>query len=224
MSAALSDLARDYDQKYRAGEYFRYRRWLFRPFVKALTTRAKLRSGSSVLDAGCGQGFFSGLFAELGMRPVGVDISGEAVQTARKNYAAGGATFEVGDVSSLRYENEFDCVFVRGCSLYNSEGFVANQHVTESFLRYAKKGGVLIFDYYTNFCPRKVSKSWLYHSLNDTRRHFSRYAGAEIYFSLRLDTLFAGRFGFSKVMTRLGEIISRTAGLGGELVVLVPKI
>jgi len=224
MSTNLSEIARKYDIKYRNSEFFHYRKWLFRPFVKAIVAKARLQSGYRVLDAGCGQGFFSGLFAELGMRTLGVDISSEAIRMATGKYGSSGATFEVGDVEHLHFENSFDCVFVRGCSLYNSEDFAANQRVTDGFLRYAKPGGVLIFDYYTNLCTRKKSKSWQYHSVAAAKRHFSGYTGAEVYFSLRLDTLLFGRFAFSRIMSQFGKLFSSTTGFGGDLVVFVPRI
>jgi protein-L-isoaspartate O-methyltransferase len=47
-----------YDDKYRRAHYFRYRQWLYRPFVEALVNKANLRAGCRVLDVGCGQGFF----------------------------------------------------------------------------------------------------------------------------------------------------------------------
>ena len=37
-------------------------------FVKAFVNKANLKSGSRVLDVGCGQGFFSWLFADFGSK------------------------------------------------------------------------------------------------------------------------------------------------------------
>jgi SAM-dependent methyltransferase len=223
MKAHFQSLAQTYDEKYRCGSYFRYNRWLFRSFIKALATKARLKDASRILDAGCGQGFFSGLFAELGFKPLGVDISGEAVRTAEREYGSKGATFEVGDVTSLPFFKTFDCVFVRGCSLYNSQSFQRDRTTTDILLKYVRSGGFLIFDYYTKINPRRKSATWTYHSIAETKQHFSVYPGAQVYFSLRFDALLLRRLAFTRVSTVLNAFVSRITGIGGDLVVLIPN-
>ena len=185
--------------------------------------KAKLKPGARVLDVGCGQGFFSGLFSELGLMTRGVDISVEAVRSAERDYASRLARFEVGDVSALPYEGTFDCVFARGLSLYNSDEFAGARQITDVLLAYLKPGGVMIFDYYSKLCPSKKSGSWIYHSLSDVKRHFSSYPGARVYFSLRLETLVFGSWSFCGPFTRLAGLISRSTGVGGELIAFVPR-
>ena len=112
--------------------YFRYRQWLYRPFVKALINKANLRAGCRVLDVGCGQGFVSWLFADFGLKPVGVDISAEGIRSAERNYSFSGARFEMGYVISLDCEGTYDCVFARGLSLYNTEDFEGARDITDA--------------------------------------------------------------------------------------------
>src|SRR6266566_3041094 len=126
MDAKIKSLASAYDEKYRRGHYFRYREWLYRPFVKALVKKANLKTGFRVLDVGCGQGFFSRLFADFGLKPVGVDVSLEGIRSAESYNGASGAKFEMGDVLSLGCKGVYDCVFARGLSLYNSKEFAQN--------------------------------------------------------------------------------------------------
>jgi SAM-dependent methyltransferase len=212
-----------YDDKYRRAHYFRYRQWLYRPFVKALINKANLRAGCRVLDVGCGQGFFSWLFADFGLKPVGVDISGEGIRSAERDYGCSGARFEVGDVISLDCEGTYDCVFARGLSLYNTEDFEEARDITDALLTYLKPNGVMIFDYYTNLCERRKSESWIYHTLADVKRHFSLYPGAEVYFSLRIETLVFGSWALSFPFTLLAALVSRYTGIGGELIAIVPR-
>jgi 2-polyprenyl-3-methyl-5-hydroxy-6-metoxy-1,4-benzoquinol methylase len=222
-SSQSSRLASDYDEKYRQKHYFKYREWLYRPFVRALVKKANLKAGCRLLDVGCGQGFFSWLFADFGLEPVGVDISVEAIRSAKRDYGFSGAKFETGDALSLQYQDRYDCVFARGLSLYNSRGFKQTRDVTDALLAYLKPGGVMIFDYATNLCPTRTSESWLYHTLSDAKQHFSSYAGAEVYFSLRVDTLLFGSSAFRSPFTLLSVLISRSTGIGGELIAFVPR-
>lgn len=216
----LEELADGYDRSYVEKNHFRYRTWVYRPFIKAVIKRARLAEGSRLLDAGCGQGFFTSLFAKCGMRALGVDISPEGVRQARENYGAD-AEFSVGNVCKLPYKNEFDCVYSRSCSLYNRNNFAEDHSASDALLEYVTPGGVLVFDYYTNLCPRKKSAAWLYHSVASARKHFSHYPGGEVYFSLRIDALLLGSRSFS--LSGLNTLVGRFTGIGGELVAIVPK-
>jgi len=223
LDVSSQELAESYDEKYHQSNYFRYRLWLYRPFVKALVGRVGLRSGDRLLDAGCGQGFFTRLFAEHGINAVGVDISTAGVSAARQASRSSGATFEVGDVLELTWRNEFDCVFSRSCSLYNSENFETKHEITDRLLTYVRPGGILIFDYYSKLGGKKKPQQWIYHSLANVRNHFSRYPGAEVYFSLRFDTMLFRRFTLTPSVTCVSARLSHRMGIGGELIALVRK-
>ena len=73
-----------------------------------------LRPGARVLDAGCGPGRHSFALARRGMDVVGVDLSPEFIDLARDSALALGvdarARFEVGDVRTLAFRDEFDAV------------------------------------------------------------------------------------------------------------------
>src|SRR5215813_11357591 len=68
-------VAATYNRNYRHLDFFGYKEWLYRPYIKALAKKAGLKAGCRILDAGCGQGFFTWLFADLGFAAVGADIS-----------------------------------------------------------------------------------------------------------------------------------------------------
>ncbi len=212
-----------YDAKYSTPNYFEDQLWLYRPFVKALIAKAKLKNGARVLDAGCGQGFFTNLFAENGLSAVGVDLSEVGISSAKRVYGSSGAEFEVGDILRLNKLDTFDCVFTRSCSLYNSDLFENDLRPTEALYSYLKTGGVLIFDYYTKLKPGLHSPAWVLHSVERVHKHFSRFLGAQIYFSTRLETIVLGGLSFCRLSSNLCENVSRLSGLGGELVAFVPK-
>jgi SAM-dependent methyltransferase len=223
MDTRIKSLASAYDEKYQRGQYFSYREWLYRPFVRALARKANLKRGFRVLDVGCGQGFFSYLFADLGFEPLGVDISAEGIRSAAGDYGFCGAKFERGDVLSLEYAGEFDCVFARGLSLYNSNDFSRSHNITNALLKYLKPDGVMIFTYHTNLCPRRKSETWIYHSFSEVKKYFSSYPGATLYFTIRIETLLFGSLAFRFPFTLLCTLLSRSIGIGGELVAFVPR-
>lgn len=217
------ELAEGYNENYRQSNYFGYRTWLYRPFVKALVRSIGLKRGERLLDAGCGQGFFTCLFAEHGINAVGVDVSAVGVSAARQASRCFGVIFEVGNILELRWRNEFDCVFTRSCSLYNSREFEIKHGVTDQLLSYLRPGGILIFDYYSKLGAKEQSQEWIYHSLASVQNHFSRYPGAEVYFSLRIETMLFGKLAFSREVSRVCVCLSRMTGIGGELIALVRK-
>lgn len=100
-----------------------------------------------ILDVGCGTGSYTVAFAHRGYFAVGVDLSAEMVEVARRKAAAEHAEVEfvVGDVRTVSFPFEFDCLFCRG---------VLNDMATEedvlSFLAAARSllrpGGLLITD------------------------------------------------------------------------------
>ncbi len=218
-----TEISKGYDEKYQTRNYFRYRTWLYRPFVKALVGKAGLRRGGRLLDAGCGQGFFTWLFAERGLDAIGVDVSAAGLSYAREMYRSSGAKFELGDVLGLGWRNEFDCVFTRSCSLYNSQEFEKKHEVTDQLLNYLRPGGILIFDYYSRLGAKEQPQEWIYHSLASVQNHFSRYPSAEVYFSLRMETMLLGRLAFSGQVSRVSAWLGYQMGVGGELVVLLRK-
>jgi SAM-dependent methyltransferase len=80
----------------------------------ALAPWLRVRSGCRVLDLGCGVGRWSRLVAARGAMVTGVDISptmiGEARRRAHSDGVADRCRFEVGDISALDLQGEFDLV------------------------------------------------------------------------------------------------------------------
>ena len=81
--------------------------------TKVAELRAVLRtlfpdtSGMRIMDAGCGIGVFSAVFADMGFQVTGVDFVEAAAEEARKNCTG---TFVVARLDTLKLEPPFHCV------------------------------------------------------------------------------------------------------------------
>jgi SAM-dependent methyltransferase len=86
-------------------------RWIGQREAALVLENLQPRSGESLLDVGCGTGFFTRtLAASLDGRATGVDINPEWVEYARRR-DAGRASYQVADARALPYANaSFDLV------------------------------------------------------------------------------------------------------------------
>jgi trans-aconitate 2-methyltransferase len=67
------------------------------------------QAGERILDFGCGTGDLAAQIAKSGAEVVGLDISPEMVEQARRKYPD--LTFKVGDATQVRFAEPFDAVF-----------------------------------------------------------------------------------------------------------------
>jgi SAM-dependent methyltransferase len=211
-----------YNETYRRSNYFHYQTWLYEPYVSGLVALCGLKKGSSVLDVGCGQGFFSYLFAKNGMKVHGIDLSETGIRKAQEQYGHLGITFALSDIQTANFQERFDCIFVRSCSLYNTEDFPRKNDVTHDLLRYLKAGGTLIFAYNSNFSSKK-SPTWRYHSLKGVRQHFSAYADQKVFFLNKITTYLLRRYSFTPFVKWCNVFLSKTFGMGGDVICILRK-
>ena len=106
--------------------------------------------GKSVLDAGCGTGIFSIIFANKGAGQVtGIDISEGSLQTARSLKDKAGLTntrFQIEDMLQLPFADEsFDIVWAWGTVHHTTDPVRAIQEL----IRVLKKGGFILLAVYT---------------------------------------------------------------------------
>lgn len=211
-----------YNERYKQADYFHYPNWIYAPYVASLIKYCNLQKGASILDIGCGQGYFSYLFCRQGMRVHGVDISETGISLAEKSYGAFGVKFSVADMQAATFGEEFDCLFVRSCSLYNTDSFSSEKTVTLNFLKHLKKGGVLIFIYNSSVSSKK-SSSWRYHTLEDVAIHFDSWPGAKTYFVNKILMPGLRQFSFTSLATQLNLAVCKFTGAGGDLVCFLRK-
>ena len=216
------DKAAHYNAQYQKRNYFGYREWLYDRYVSSLIRACDLKPGASVLDVGCGQGFFSYLFHKHGMNVHGIDISEVGIWTAKSAYGHLGISFEVADIEAVKLPRTFDCVFVRGLSLYNIPSFPDSDQVTQRLFQYVRPSGVLLFLYHSNVSA-KTSGSWRYHSWNDLAKHFASYTCVRSYFSLKIHACVLGRYAFTAWGTKANMFVSKVTRRGGDLICIVNK-
>jgi SAM-dependent methyltransferase len=98
------------------------------------------RPGSRLLDIGCGPAAWASLVAERGVQLVGMDLSQEMVETARKRHPT--ATFEQGDAEALPFaDHSFDCAV---CN-YSINGLPHPERGVAEALRVLRPGGRYAF-------------------------------------------------------------------------------
>jgi len=220
--ATANELARMYDEAYRKDNYFGCRPWLYRPYVKALVSLLRLPEGATVLDAGCGQGFFTGLFAQEGMSVFGVDLSPVGIEKAREAYPHLSGRFLVFDLMHPAEIPKVDCVFIRCCSLYDIQDFKDAESLTGNLLGLLKPGGALIFAYSSNLS--RAGKSWFNHDFADVHKHFEQLLSShELYFINKLDTLTLGRLAFNRLFTAINRLASKVTGRSGDIIVIARR-
>lgn len=72
---------------------------------------AQLASGARGLDVGCGVGYGSRLLAEAGAREViAFDLSAEAIEHAKANFAHPALRFQTGDATNFAFDGQFDLI------------------------------------------------------------------------------------------------------------------
>lgn len=211
-----------YNESYKTPNYFHYRSWLYEPYVSSLIAFCGLKEGASVLDVGCGQGLFSYLFSKNGMRVHGIDVSETGIRAAQEFYRNRGITFAVSDIESDTFQEQFDCVFVRSCSLYNTTLFPIQSQVSEHLVRHLKAEGTFIFAYSSNFSS-KASPTWRYHSLEDVEQHFSGYPNAQVFFLNKLTTYLFRTSSFTQIVKHVNVLLSKALGMGGDVICILRK-
>lgn len=107
-------------------------------------------AGKTVLDAGCGTGIFSVIFANhQAAKVTGIDISEGSLSTARalrEKFQLRNAEFKSEDMLQLRYADEsFDIVWAWGTVHHTTDPLQAIQEL----IRVLKTGGSLLLAVYT---------------------------------------------------------------------------
>lgn len=195
--------------------------WWYAGYIAALVGYCRLAPGSTVLDVGCGRGFFSHLLWKNQMKVHGIDLSESRIACAREAYSNTGITFEVADFETAHFGASFDCVFVRSFSPYNTDKFRIDREPTRKLLKHLKPGGTFLFIYNSKFSGS--SPSWRYHSLADVKDHFDNDPNGRCFFSSRVDARLLGKYAFNPLCTRANALLSRLGGVGGDIIYVFRK-
>lgn len=142
----------EYDQHYAAGGFgYEERRghwlaWARRHYVEAFDLpRGRL------LDVGCGDGFWTSVFEELGYEASGIDVSPGGIAAATSKYPA--STFLVADADGpLPFDaGAFDVIFCRAISHFGEPDLEAPRvtSLIPRLMTLVAPGGVLLASYHT---------------------------------------------------------------------------
>lgn len=227
-----------YDRIYKDADHFNYKRWRFTPYMGALIRKFDIDREALILDLGCGTGLLTSILHRHGRRRiVGLDYSEVGIKAAYELYGDSDTYFVVGDANMLPFGKEtFDLIFCRGLSLYSVDDLPSHTAISQQFILYLKKGGLLINCLSTdgsgiqNSSRRRLigkqDKNWINHTLADIHSHFSSLESSHfvaLYFVNRLDLLLLGRFGFNRLFSTINQFLSSLTGIRGEAVCVVKR-
>ncbi|MBQ9698569.1 MAG: class I SAM-dependent methyltransferase, partial [Acidaminococcaceae bacterium] len=108
-----------------------------------ICSRLPQKSGLTILDIGCGAGFFSILLAEKGHNVTGIDLTESMIEEARKlgQETGSAASFLVMDAERLTFaDNVFDAVVSRNVTW----NLPHPEQAYAEWLRVLKPGGMLL--------------------------------------------------------------------------------
>ena len=115
-------------------------------FIDNLIDYLQIPKGSKLIDIACGKGRHAKYFNKKGMDVVGVDLSQNSINTAKKDENKN-LQFSVHDMRENYQENSFDVV----TNLFTSYGYFENnkdeQKAINAMANNLKKEGILIIDF-----------------------------------------------------------------------------
>lgn len=119
------------------------RKWVAKHYI------AEFNLSGSLLDAGCGTGFWSGLFADAGFTVRSFDSRPDLVAEARRCHM--GIKFSVADAEKpLRFIGKYDTVFARTLPQFYATTFDGAERLTANLLKHVKPGGILLLSIYSD--------------------------------------------------------------------------
>jgi ubiquinone/menaquinone biosynthesis C-methylase UbiE len=195
----LDNLTREYDDLYRKKDFVHFKQDHI--YIQKLCSFLMDPQNSTVLDVGCGRGYWSKLFQECGIgRVIGIDISSVGLDIARRECE--GIEFFLEDAKHLKFKNKtFDLIFCQGLSLYNTTDLSSVRSVGIEFQRCLKDGGLFVFAYTTNLSGRD-NGSWVQHKPESISNHLESL-GYKIESSFLLDRVvflrLFGKYAFNMV-------------------------
>jgi SAM-dependent methyltransferase len=192
-----------YNKFYESNDFSYYSKEISVKLLKTICNDMSLANGAKVLDIGCGTGFYTDLFRQIGYNSVGIDISQTAIEKARSKYPD--SNFGVADALNLPYDKEyFDVIFMFGCSVVNTDNLNKIDEVIKYLLEYVTDTGIIVLIGGTDFSGKRSEKSeWYNHTWNQLKEIScnKKYSINGPYLSHLRIINYLGRIGYSKFVT-----------------------
>jgi SAM-dependent methyltransferase len=159
-----------YDQFYLRDDFRYYSESVTKRFFEGVLSKCRIRPPGTILDVGCGTGYYCKIFHDLGFRPVGIDFSKSAIEKAKEKYPH--LEFQVADALNLPFKpSTFDVILSYGCSVVSTYDLSAIQDYIRHLTTYLKPRGWLLLIGGSNLSGSRLSPStWLAHSWKDLLR------------------------------------------------------
>jgi SAM-dependent methyltransferase len=220
VSARRNSVSEHYDTVYSARDFFGQDNVLYRALVRGIISRAGVRPGSRVLDAGCGQGYLARFLAARDVDVWCFDLSMVGLRSLERYGSLFSGRRILGDVMAPPFNGSFDFVFQRSCSLLNDRKVSQRIDVLNRLIDCAKIGGVVCVVY--NSTLSDDGEAWLNHSLHAFRDAFParRIEQFELYAVNKMDCLLLGKYSFNRILTALNRMASRVSGKCCEIVAI----
>lgn len=216
-------LVQEYNEMYRQHDFIHFKQ--DRIYIRKLCSFLPDIRHSSVLDVGCGRGYWTKLFQECGVgRAVGIDISRIGLDIARREVPS--AEFVLADARHLQFrDNTFDIIFCQGLSDFNIED-LAQAEAGPELLRCLKNNGLFIFATSTNLTGKKRG-TWIQHK-PEYIRYYLRTLGYQIEANYLIDRVIFLRLLGSHVFNGFFSkytipAICRLTGLRGQFICIGRK-
>jgi SAM-dependent methyltransferase len=191
--------------------------------ISAIFRKLRLREGS-LLDVGCGRGYFSNLIAKLSrFRVTGIDLSNVAIDIAMSNYG-NRCHFLQEDFLDYPTSEKYDVVFCCQFSLLNVPELGSARSVVFKLAKHLKPNGYLVFMWCTDF-----TNSLKGGQFNHKLRQFTDFARSfpfanECFVTHPFIQVVLGRYCLNEFINTPIRIISQLLRMPGYRVVIVGRI
>ncbi len=216
-----------YDKKYFASGY-KHSLYIDRAFIKGIVEKYNIPPNTFLLDLGCGTGWYSNLFAELGFQVVGIDYSKTGVIKARNLYGDK-IYWVVGDAFNMPFSTKkpFNIIFCCDFPPYNLIDTPEQAiEITKNFFEYLIKDGIFIFIWSSKLTGKRVGDSVIIeYTTNQVKEIFSSFGKiiGDVYTTNKQLFPLLGKYSISKFVTKLTSFAVKVHRRNVRIICVVKK-